>query len=165
MEPTKSQIARDRSVSSQEAIVKQLVSQTTKPKRLIIPGGRTMLKEFSVEQLEDAMFNWLRACRYFTGVSVSLIKDASGYKTSEIKVVDYDDTGKQPIWVSHTEGKRFLARGLSQALFSNKCLGVRADKTGVFVIKDTEDKFTYDPKDDNWQPVVVFTPERKSEYR
>jgi hypothetical protein len=164
MEKNKNTIARERRITNQEALVKRLVNKTVKPKKIIVPGGKTLMKDIDLQTLEAAMYNWFRGCSHFTDVRVSLATDLEGMNISETKVYDFDTTSPQPEWVTHKEGKMFLARTMAEAMFSNKCVGVRADKNGVFVLTDSSGEFPFDPEQDSWGPNVVFTPQRKKEY-
>lgn len=164
MEKNKNVIARERRITNQEALVKRLVNKTVKPKTLIIPGGKDLMKDIDLSKLETAMYNWFRGCAHFSDVKVSLASDIESLNVSETKVYDFDVTSNQPEWVTHKEGKRFLARTMAEAMFANKCVGVRADKSGVFVLTDSSGEFPFDPEQESWGPHVVFTPQRKREY-
>jgi len=165
MEENKNTVAQERNVTNQEAIVKRMSrGRVVRKKRIIIPGGRTLLADATKEGLTDSIYVWLRACRFFSEVTLSIPAEIKEIDTRDEVVVTFDASQVHPPWVSDAEGKLSLAREMADALFNNKCLGVRVDRTGIYLIQDKSDSFAFDPEDASWAPYIEFTPERNEEY-
>lgn len=141
MATTKAEILKRKGVAHQQALVQALTSKTTKPVYLQIPGGANILEELDQPTLEYACYNWLRKVTDFTKVKISLAKDPAKYRLQEYKFVDFDADQPHPEWVTHTDGKRYLARLLAEALKSKKLVTVEARKDGIFYTVDSENKF------------------------
>lgn len=117
-----------------------LARKVATPVRREIPGGSTMLETLDGKGLETACYNWLRGTKDFDGFVLSLAKDPDLFKTQRTKVEDFPRATK-PIWVTHPDGKRFLARKISEILVSKKVLAIEVTKDGIFTIEDREGVF------------------------
>jgi hypothetical protein len=163
-------------------------------KRITIPGGRTqfiqLLRPENLEKLSDAVYTWLRGCRYFSEATVSLVADTSKYQITTKKIESFDHgRSKQPIWVTHEDGKRLISKRIAEALQGNKMLAVKVDKTGVYLLlADKFQAFTAVTEDsslawleahpgkelpfkvgdqllnDAWCPTIEFLPSERGQY-
>jgi len=195
MELSKRNLARRTDLSNQEAIVKKVLPVSSGLRTLPIAGGRTqllgLLKPDNIDVLADAVYTWLRGCRYFSEVTISLAADRSKFKLQTEVVERFDTKHPQPVWVTHEDGKRFLARKLAELIQSHKLVAVKANKAGISIQtspefvpyrKATEDDVTAwrtaNPDSaascpitvgepllsEDWSPQVEFLPSERAEY-
>lgn len=141
MQKTKADILRSKGVSHQQAIVVALQNTTVQPLKRKIPGGINILSELDQTMLEQACYNWLRGCRHFSQVRLSMAADAHVFPIREEKIVDFPESDLNPIWTTHPEGKRYIARLMADVLKKRKILYVEARKDGLYVGVDTSNKF------------------------
>ena len=141
MASSKAEVLRAGNVSNQQALVQRLMNRTIKPKKRVIPGGANMLETLDQTTLTRAVYNWLRGCRDFETVQVSLAKDPNKFAIEERKIVDFPADGPHEVWVTHDDGKMYLARLIAGVLSAEKVVYVRAKKDGLYTGKDTNNAF------------------------
>lgn len=145
------------SVSNQHSLVKKLAGpQINKQLRHIIPGGTNLTELISKEQLPTAVFTWLRRCRHFKDVTVSMCSDHNKRPHTKSLVVDFNTANRLPEW--EIQGKKWLAERISDVLFMDNVLAVYVEKQGISVVLDTEASFGVESED--WEPHLVFTPHK-----
>lgn len=192
MAKTKADVLRHGGVAHQQALVQALSVRTIKPVRRQIPGGANMLSELDQAGLETACYNWLRGTRHFSKATISLARDPDKFRLREQKIVDFSQDGQHPEWVTHPDGKLFLARIMAEALKKYQLVTVEARKDGLYFTTDTESKFsptraataadveqvseTLDEGEEvpfgvgdqiwneDWEPYIEFIPVRKNQY-
>lgn len=145
------------SVSNQYSLVKKLSGASlTKQVKHTIPGGKNLTEMISRESLPTALFTWLRRCRHFKDVLVSMSSDYSkrDYKTS--LVVEFNSANRLPEW--EIQGKKWLSERIAEVLFMDNVLAVKVEKQGISVILDNNGDF--DVSSDDWEPHLVFTPHK-----
>ena len=143
------------SVSNQYSLVKKLAGpQINKQLRHVIPGGQSLTELVSKETLPTAIFTWLRRCRHFKDVSISMCKDYSAREHRTSLVVDFNTANRLPEW--EINGKKWLAERISEVLFMQNVLAVKVEKQGISVILDSTESFSTQSED--WEPNVTFTP-------
>lgn len=143
------------SVSNQHSLVKKLSGpQLNTPLKHIIPGGNALTELVSKESLPLAIFTWLRRCRHFKDVVISMCDDYSKRDHKTSLVVDFNTVNRLPEW--EIQGKKWLAERVAEVLFMDNVLAVKVEKQGISVILDTTASF--DESSEDWQPNVVFTP-------
>ena len=162
MAQTKLDAIKSGNVSNQQALVNQLLPKKAPLKKMVIPGGKSMLDQVGKDRMSQAVYTWLRGCRFFNEVTVSLSSDPSQYRIRETKALDFDTNGRDPIWMTHQDRKRYLAKCIADVLNSQKVVYITAKKEGLYVGVDTEDKFS--PDGDDWEPYIEFAPVRTSQY-
>lgn len=137
----KKNLFTDPGISGQESLVQALMSKKrAEPVKRIIPGGKTLLSQVSNETLEGAIYNWLRTCYRFSEVTISMAKDPSKFKLRKELFTDFG-TDEDPIWETHKKGKEHLASIIAQAM-KQKPVYIHADLKGLWIYKDTENKFS-----------------------
>lgn len=139
MPPTRRDIMNS-GLSDQEAILKKIVG----PKKVVtvkkvIPGGASLLDQVPQEDMEKAVYNWLRFQNTFSEVILSFAKDMTKFKTLTEKVISFD--ASNPPWDANKEGKRSLAKVLANEINKTSALAFHVKKDGIYVITDVEDKF------------------------
>lgn len=140
---TKKELLQSGAVSHQQALVKRLQERRVlPPRKIMIPGGKTMLEELGQEDMESAIYNWLRGCRAFTQVTLSFAKNPDSYQCKVTKVRDFDDSNPREIWETHPEGKEYLARGLAEVINTFSPVKVVAKKDGIWVYEDVNNSFS-----------------------
>ena len=146
------------SQSNQQALVARIMgTQTVKPKKYVIPGGKTLTEDLSAEQLKEAVYNWLCHHRHWTKAFISFAKDPQLFKTSESRVVDFDSNTKIPYW--ELNGKRKVAMAIAQVVNStNNLVAVRIERDGIYAITESEGRL--EPASDDWEPYVELVPFR-----
>ena len=151
------QLGNNSSVSNQESLVKKLQgSPFNKKVTMIIPGGKNLTEYISKESLPTAVFTWLRRCRHFKDVEISLINDYSTKEYETTLVVDFNQNSKLPQW--EIEGKKWLADRISEILLMNNIFAVKVDKLGITAVLDKTQSF--DSSSDDWEPKLIFTPHK-----
>lgn len=163
MEPTKYDLAKDTGVQHQEALVKRFLSTPKDRKKVLIPGGKTMMDPekgsiHSQEDFSDAAYTWLRHTRFFNEVRISFAKDPTKLKLRTSKVLDFDNLPKGVlIWQVHPERKRFLANKIAEIIYSTKnVVAIDVTKESISILVDETGKF--DPASTDWEPYVEFLP-------
>ncbi len=147
----------DSSVSNQHSLVKKLAGpQINKQVKHIIPGGNALTEFISKEQLPTAIFTWLRRCRHFKDVTLSMCEDLTKRTHNSSLVVDFNTANRLPEW--EIQGKKWLAERISEVLFMDNVLAVKVQKQGISVILDVEGDFGVES--DDWQPHLLFTPHK-----
>lgn len=192
MAKTKASLSGQKNIAHQQALVQTLLSKTVKPIKRSIPGGVNMLSELDQQGLESACYTWLRGTRHFTSVKISLANDPDKFRLAERKIVDFPTTGQHPVWVTHPDGKRYLAELMASALKSTKLVTVEAKKDGLYITTDSDQKFSPTREatgsdvaavsrslqegeeapfgvgdqiwNEDWEPYVEFIPERRNQY-
>lgn len=145
------------SVSNQYSLVKKLSGASlTKQVKHTIPGGKNLTDMISRESLPTALFTWLRRCRHFKDVLISMSSDYSkrDYKTS--LVVEFNSANRLPEW--EIQGKKWLSERIAEVLFMDNVLAVKVERQGISVILDNNGDF--DVSSDDWEPHLVFTPHK-----
>lgn len=163
--------------------------------RRTIPGGGgqliELLRKENKDTLEAALYNWLRSCRSFSEVTISLSNTPDTYKVSKTKVVEFSGKGPAPVWEVHAEGRLYLAKTLANVISSNRFVYLTVDKNGVNIFQDVTNQFgplrtasqadvdawaeTFPDTDcpyavgqkiptDDWEPYLDFIPSNRSEY-
>lgn len=143
--------------SNQEALVKRMLKQTIKPIKFVIPGGKNLIEDLDKEGLKSACYTWLRACKAFTQVTISLAADPTKYRTRERKIIDFD-VGQYPVWETHKERRKYLADHIGTALFEHEVVAVLAKADGLYIVEDLDKKFS--PTSEDWEPHVEFIPRK-----
>lgn len=141
MERNRAELVRDRSIANQQKLVDLLNPETKKPVKHTIPGGRYMLEDLDNDTLPLAVYNWLRRVSKFKAVMISLARDPHIMALSKEKIMDFPD-GEEPIWYTHPRGRQFLADEIAKVLRTRKVVTIEADKTGIYVSRDTTNKFS-----------------------
>lgn len=145
-------------VSNQSALVKRMTTAPIKPIKIVIPGGKTMVQVLDQTRLPTAVFTWLRGCRDFTEVTISLAHTPEQYVTKRSKVVDFDVRQKNFEW--ETKGKRWLAERIADVFFdTDKLISIEVDRTGIYK-NVTESKKWKGVEGSDWEPYISFTPFR-----
>ena len=151
------QLGTNSSVANQESLVKKLQGpKINKQLKMVIPGGKNLTELVSAEQLPTAIFTWLRRCRHFKDVEISLISSYSKMDTQLATVVDFNSTTKLPQW--EVQGKKWLAEQIANVISMDNVLSVKVDKVGIHVILDKEQSFNSDSE--SWEPHLIFTPHK-----
>lgn len=151
------QLGTNSSVANQESLVKKLQGpKINKQLKMVIPGGKNLTDLVSAEQLPTAIFTWLRRCRHFKDVEISLINSYSDKNTQLATVVDFNTTTKLPQW--EVQGKKWLAEQIANVISMDNVLSVKVDKIGIHVVLDKDQSFTNDS--DSWEPHLIFTPHK-----
>jgi len=160
MSITKSQAIKQvsgSSVSNQHSLVKKLAGpQINKQIKHVIPGGSNLTEYISKEQLPTAIFTWLRRCRHFKDVTLSMCSDLTKRQNNASLVVDFNAANRLPEW--EIQGKKWLAERISEVLFMDNVLAVKVEKQGISVVLDVEGDFGVES--DDWEPHLVFTPHK-----
>jgi len=162
METSKTRLLNDRSVTNQQALVNRLIDETIKTKRIYIPGGVRLTEALSSDDLETSVYTWLRGCRYFEEVSISLCEDPNARKLNTKKVQQFDTTQPYPIWVMHDNRKRYLAEVFAKYMRENKFIVLTAKKDGIY-LSTTDESFS--PEAEDWAPYIEFLPKYYDKYR
>ena len=145
------------SASDQYSLVKKLSGpQLNKQLKHLIPGGRNLTEMVSKEQLPLAIFTWLRRCRHFKDVTLSLCQDLTKRSSTTSLIVDFNTSNRLPEW--EIQGKKWLAERISEVFFMDNVLAVKVQREGISVILDTEGSF--DVKSQDWEPHLIFTPHK-----
>lgn len=145
------------SVSNQHSLVKKLVGpQINKQIKHVIPGGANLTDLVSKETLPEAVFTWLRRCRHFKDVVISMCSDYSQRSHKISLVVDFNTANKLPEW--ELQGKKWLSERISEVLFMDNVLAVKVEKQGISVILDND--ATFSPQSEDWEPHLSFTPHK-----
>lgn len=145
------------SVSNQHSLVKKLAGpQINKQLKHLIPGGKNLTEMISKESLPGAIFTWLRRCRHFKDVTLSMCADYNKRSVQQSLVVDFNTANRLPEW--EIQGKKWLAERLSDVLFMDNVLAVKVEKQGITVILDTDG--TFNVESDDWEPHLLFTPHK-----
>ena len=151
------QLGTNSSVANQESLVKKLQGpKINKQLKMVIPGGKNLTDLVSAEQLPTAIFTWLRRCRHFKDVEISLINSYSDKNTQIATVVDFNSTTKLPQW--EVQGKKWLAEQIANVISMDNVLSVKVDKIGIHVVLDKDQSFNNDS--DSWEPHLIFTPHK-----
>jgi len=149
-------LKKSRGISNQQSLVKKIINDNVlKITKRYIPGGKNLLKEISKENIDDAIYTWLRHCRNFTQCTISLIEPLNISELKETKTFDFNPNSKNLEW--ETRGKRWLAGKISVALLKNKTAAVIIKKDGVFCYS-LKEELTDESK--NWLPYIEFHPFR-----
>lgn len=145
------------SVSNQYSLVKKLSGpQINKQLKHMIPGGKNLTEMISKEQLPVAIFTWLRRCRHFKDVTLSLCENVTKRASSTSLVVDFNTSTRLPEW--EIQGKKWLAERISEVLFMENVLAVKVERQGITVVLDSEGTFNVQSSD--WEPHLLFTPHK-----
>lgn len=145
------------SVSNQHSLVKKLAGpQINKQVKHVIPGGNNLTELISKEQLPTAIFTWLRRCRHFKDVVLSMCADHTKRSHTKSLVIDFNTANRLPEW--EIQGKKWLAERISEVLFMDNVLAVHVEKHGISVVLDTEASFGVES--DDWEPHLLFTPHK-----
>ena len=151
------QLGTNSSVANQESLVKKLQGpKINKQLKMVIPGGKNLTELVSAEQLPTAIFTWLRRCRHFKDVEISLISSYSNMDTQLATVVDFNSSTKLPQW--EVQGKKWLAEQIANVISMDNVLSVKVDKVGIHVVLDKEQSFNSDSE--SWEPHLIFTPHK-----
>lgn len=151
------QLGNNSQVSNQASLVRKLAGpQINKPLKMVVPGGKNLTELVSRENLSEAVFTWLRRCRHFKDVLVSLAEDPYARKHTVTTVVDFETRGTQPQW--EVEGKKWLAERVAEVLNMDNVLAVKVEKQGISAILDNDQSFN--PSSEDWSPNLVFTPHK-----
>lgn len=179
MEQTKATVMQQPGIGHQQALVEALMTQTVKPVRRTIPGGINMLGELDQSGLEQACYNWLRGTKNFEKVSLSLASDPMKFRLQERKLVDFPKDQRHPVWITHPDGRRYLARIMADALKKHQLVMLEARKDGLYMFTDTDKVFAPTRPataadegaaigeaiwNEDWEPYIEFLPSRKSRY-
>ena len=148
--------------SNQQALVQRLQNKVIKPVRFTIPAGATLTEELDEQGLKNACFTWLRGCREFTQVIVSLAADPGSIKTKETKIEDFE-LGPIPVWDPKVRNKKWLADKLGRLLFEKEVVAIVVKLDGIYLLEDPTG--TFGPQDSRWEPYVEFIPKRRDEYK
>ena len=82
-------------VSNQESLVKAIMSDSSfKQVKRYIPAGKTLMDTVSRQDMPTAIYTWLRHCRDFTEVTLSLI-DPLDSNLKSTKVMDLNPAAKK----------------------------------------------------------------------
>lgn len=163
---------RDQSITDQQALVDKLLGQGAATKKILIPGGKTMLKTLDKDDIEGAVYNWLRGCNGFTAVKISYAKDPSKYVTNVTKVHGFEGRDPRPYWDRTPDGIKKLATEIAKFITTRVFVAIEAKHEGIFLHEDNQKRFkpTVDDKDGNkvpnpdWEPYVEFQPSSKRKY-
>lgn len=151
------QLKGPNSISHQQALVKKIQgTQTIRPVRYDIPGGKTMTQDIPESQLSTAVYNWLRHCRHFMEAKISLIGDINEISSTRRKLVDFDTKTKNSEW--EVRGKKWLAERISDVLKDDHIVAVEVNREGIYASYDNDK--TFSPESENWQPYVEMLPFR-----
>lgn len=151
------QLGTNSSVAHQESLVKKLQGpKINKQLKMVIPGGKNLTDMVSAEQLPSAIFTWLRRCRHFKDVEISLISSYADKQVQLATVVDFNSTTKLPQW--EVQGKKWLSEQVANVISMDNVLSVKVDKVGIHVVLDKEQAFSNESPD--WEPHLIFTPHK-----
>lgn len=168
MAQSKKELLEDTSITHQEALVNRLLEAPKKTKKRVIPGGKKILEVMNnSEDWKNAIFTWLRGCRYFDAVTISMAKDPDDFKTSKEKFYDFQETvgpdGKvTPTWWTHNEGRLFLARLMAKAFDEKRLIKLEAKTDGLYAYIDKDKKLN--ATSDEWEPYIEFSPRNQGRY-
>jgi hypothetical protein len=168
MEQSKKDILERGGIAHQQALVELLTPTKIKTRKRVIPGGKDLLETVSREDLPNAIYTWLRGCRFFTEVTVSLCQDIAKRNTTKTKLIELsyrtlDDGRKIPAWEQPKKGKNWLAIQIADIILNNKVLAVHVDEDSISIITDNDDSFN--PKSDDWEPYIEYVPRRQSRFQ
>lgn len=153
----------EKTVSDQQALVKRTLPQKKATKKLIIPGGKTMLDNISHNNLFDAIRTWLNFQPRFDLFTISFHKDPSQIKVTEIKQMDFPTNLVVSIWEHRDYGKLWLAEQLTTILSQYKLIYVKVTPDGIYIGQEADGN-TFNPKSEDWQPYIEVHTIGKSEY-
>lgn len=179
-------------ISHQQGLVQALQPNRVKLVKRTIPGGSTMYGVLDRDTFKSAVYNWLRGTRHFSQVTISMAKDPDQYSLSQQKLVDFDDSHPHPAWMTHPDGKLWLAEIMSEALVTHQVVTLIAQKDGLWMTTDRSGKLAPtrpaskedvdealellaegeeapfgigDPiPNEEWEPYIEFVPQRKAQY-
>lgn len=140
-------------VSNQESLVKAIMSDSSfKQVKRYIPAGKTLLDTVSRQEMPSAIYTWLRHCRDFTEVTLSLVDPLdSSFKST--KVVDMNPNAKNTEWESR--GKKWLAEKMATFLTKDKVVAIQVKRDGIYSVLSEED---LSQDSEQWCPYIEFTP-------
>ena len=151
---------RRSNVSSQESLVKAIIDDS--PFRQIkryIPGGKTLIDTVSKQDMPDAIYTWLRHCRNFTEVTLSLVDPLEPANLTSTKVLDMNPNSKNTEWESR--GKEWLAEKIANHLTKDKVVAIEVKRDGIYALSSTQE---ITQEDENWKPYVQFSPFKPSTF-
>lgn len=162
----KNTVAEAGAVTNQQALVNLILGKTAnKPVRHLIPGGKFMFSEgheMNIQQLEAAIFTWLRRVRSFDECSIGFSKNPTKYTSKEVRMVDFPTDGAAPVWCLPAKGKMYLAKVMAEQIAKGNLVSVTAKKDGLYISKEPKGELS--PSSTDWEPYVEFVRSRKSEY-
>lgn len=163
-------------LSDQESLVSLFKAKAKQKVKRQIPGGGTLLKVLDHEGLDKAVYNWIRSVRSFEDFTICLAKNPDDFDL-EVTKVQFFPESKLPIWEAKIEGKKHVAKLISDLIKKNKFVSVTLKKDGIYLAKDKKDKFGPTRKatekdvsetvkagdtirSEAWEPYIEFTPLR-----
>tara|TARA_R110001606_G_scaffold259_1_gene1031 strand:+ start:3435 stop:3926 length:492 start_codon:yes stop_codon:yes gene_type:complete len=147
-------------VSNQQSLVKAIINDSAfKQIKRYIPAGKTLIDTVSKQEMPSAIYTWLRHCRNFTEVTLSLVDPLEGVETKSTKVVDMNPNGNNTEWESR--GKKWLAEKMATFITKDGVVAIQVKRDGVYTLTTKE---TIEQADDRWMPYLEFTPFKPSAY-
>lgn len=147
-------------VSNQESLVKAIMSDSAfKQVKRYIPAGKTLIDTVSKQEMPAAIYTWLRHCRNFTEVTLSLVEPLEEHNCKSVKVLDMNPNAKNTEW--ETRGKKWLAEKMANFLTKEGVVAIQVKRDGVYSLTSKED---IDQSSDNWMPYIEFTPFKPTAY-
>jgi hypothetical protein len=155
-------------ISNQQALVKAMITRKREPKRMLIPGGKTLLQNLDERNLASSIFIWLRGARWFDSVTLSFVSGTVSRPSKTIKVSEFPKAanGLRPWDRQDIGGKRWLADRIADALSSNLVLSVTAKEDGLYVTTPTETMTAEQLQSaEDFMPHLDFVLRQTDEYR
>lgn len=118
-----------------------------------------MMNDLDLDRdLKRAVYTWLRHCRSFDQVVISMSSDPDARSTREVQITEYQSIQGYPIWMSHEKKREFLADQIADIMKRRAFVAIKANHDGLYVIEDTGDDFG--PESEDWCPYIEFIPRR-----
>lgn len=140
---TKQELLNNRLYDNQQKIVKRLQDEKeVKPIVHQIPAGFRIHETLAtVEDLTDAIYNWLRATRAFSSVEICFAENKSLLNLQKRIVHTYSSNNPKEEWEISPDGRKALAELLARHILRHKPVSITATKDNVSIQVDVEDKF------------------------
>ena len=139
---TKKELLQSGGISNQQALVKRLQERVKLPPvKREIPGGKRLLENLDQDTMERAVYNWLRGCRAFSEVTISFAADPDKSQCRVKKMRDLTATNGREEWETHPEGRKILARYISEILNNHQMVKVVAKADGIYLHQDVNETF------------------------
>lgn len=179
-------LEKNSDIASQEALVKKLLPAGPRIIKNVIPAGKTMFEQIGKNNMEDAVYNWLRGCGAFTEVTISFAREPSRWVTTQpVKAVSFDTRDPKPQWERTSHGRRDLAKDIAELMkdSSKRIVYLQVKHDGIYLGEDrtsafkprivvTADNLEQHPGHSvgdqvatpDWEPYVEFTSRNRSAY-
>jgi hypothetical protein len=182
---TKRELANDKTITNQQALVEALLGNSIALIRRPIAGGKRLLEFLDKENTARAVFNWLRGCGGFTEVTISFAKNPEIYAPVVKRFFTADGTESKPFW-DKAEGRKELANRLADILLTQRIVSVTAKHNGIYIAYDSTGSFAptilvtealqkrypeleasaigEKVPNPEWEPYIEFRPTNRSRY-